>query len=730
MQKTSGHKEKSHKAIQRGYFFISLIFGIIAIVILLKAGYISFVEGAAWRKHGEKTVKSDIVIPPMRGNIYSCNGELMAASEYAYRIYMDFWTDGMNRDTLMRYIDPLSRELAGRFPEKTDAQYKSHILKGWKMRMDEENRIRSGRKDVRKTREYRIIDRKLNYVEFKDLKDMPFFHKRSVYQSGLMARTSVKRVNPYGTLALRTIGDIYGEYSNGGKNGLELQYDSRLRGTSGTATRRRVNGRSVLIHDIDPVNGDDIISTIDINIQDITEKAIRSKLREIDAESGVAVVMEVATGEVKAITNMERVREGVWKEERNHAVSDETEPGSTFKVASMMVALEDGVVQSTDTVNTFNGRYGYAGDTIYDHNKDKGGYGIITAAQSIWYSSNIGVARLILKAYERRPEKYLEGLRRLGLQEPLNLEIPGAGSVKMRKPGDKYWSKTTLPWMSFGYEIQIPPIYTLTFFNAIANDGKMIEPHFVREIRQDGAVRESRRPVVIREKICSSRTLKIIRQMLLDAVEEKNSTGHPVKSEHFLIAGKTGTAQISEGAGYRVNNRTEHQAAFCGYFPADRPQYSCIVVIRKPRRGYPSGGTMSGAVFKRIAEEINARNNRLTLRKTPAVIAHPSLSVAQAGMYRPLEYLVKKMDVPHRESRITSLWASVGMQENKIEIRNREIAGNLVPDVRGMGAKDAVYLLEKQGLRVRLSGKGAVYEQSVPAGSRLVRGQTVGVTLR
>jgi cell division protein FtsI (penicillin-binding protein 3) len=726
------HSKKMHKAIRRSYFLITFLFGAIALLILWKAAYVHFAEGEYWIRHASKP-QANIPVPAMRGNIYSCNGELMAASESEYRIFIDFWADGMDVDTLMRYIDPLSRELAGKFPEKTAAQYRRHILNGWKERLHEEKLIASGRENVKKTREYQLLDRKLSYAALKDLKNMPFFRKRSVNRSGLIARPYVRRVNPYGTLAFRTIGDIYRNNVMGGKNGLELQYDSLLRGIPGSGTRRKINGRLMTVNDVPPVNGHDIVSTIDVNIQDITEKSLLGKLKEIDAESGTAVVMEVATGEIKAITNMGRVREGFWSETRNQAVADETEPGSTFKVASMMVALEDGVVQPSDTINTFAGIFPYADRFITDHNHLRGGYGVITAAQAIRYSSNIGVARLILKAYGNRPEKYVEGLYRLGLNEPLDLEIPGAGKSKIRMPDDKknYWSKTTLPWMSFGYETRIPPIYMLTFFNAIANNGTMLKPCFVREIRRGDDVVESRKPTVIREKICSPGTLKAIRQMLLDVVEDKNGTGRPVRSEHVRIAGKTGTAQIAEGvSGYRSEGKIMHQVSFCGYFPAHRPQYSCIVVIRKPRNGYPSGGTMSGGVFKRIAEEVNARNTRLLPGDVPADSLHQSLAVARPGMYRPLEYLVNKLDIPRRETKITSLWVSTDMQRNKIEIKNCKISGHLVPDVHGMGAKDAVYLLEKQGLKVNLSGRGAVNEQSLPAGARIVQGQTIGLMLR
>jgi cell division protein FtsI (penicillin-binding protein 3) len=730
MKTSLENNESANRSMRRNYFLISLFIVMIVIAILVKIFQISLVEGAQWREEGSKVVKSNITISPMRGNIYSCNGELMATTEYEYRIYMDFWADGMKKDTLSKYIKPLSSELAKNFPEKTCDQYESHIWKGWKNREEEENRINSGIKGVKKKREYLLLDRKLNYLELQILKSMPFFRKRSTNHSGLINRRFVKRLNPYGTLALRTIGDVYGNYSREGKNGLEMQYDSLLRGTPGLGTQRKINGRMVIENDVDPVDGKDIVSTIDVEIQDITEKSLMRKLKELDAESGTAVVMEVATGEIKAITNLDRVREGVWKEINNHAVADELEQGSTFKIASMMVALEDGAVHPSDTIYAYHGEFKYADKRMTDHNIKHGGYGIITASQAIRYSSNIGVARLILKAYENCPERYVDGLYKLGLTEPLNLEIPGAGKAKIKKPGNKKsdWSKTTLPWMSFGYETQIPPIYTLTFFNAIANDGKMVRPYFVREIRQNGAVDEYREPVVIRKKICSSKTLEAIREMLLDVVESKDGTGKPVKSEYVRIAGKTGTAQINRGqSGY---SNKEHRVSFCGYFPADAPQYSCIVVIFKPRNGYPSGGTMSGDVFKRIAEEVNARKKQLDIREALPDTLHSPLPCVQAGMYHPAEYLMRKLDVSYEEQKITSPWMSVGLQKDKIAISNREVTANVVPNVKGMGAKDAVYLLEERGLRVNLSGRGSVREQSLHAGSRILRGQTIVLTLR
>ena len=564
------------------------------------------------------------------------------------------------------------------------------------------------------------------------MKKFPFL-RLSRYKSGFYTKEMVQRQKPFGTLASRTIGDIYGEIEAGGvtkgKNGLELQYDSLLRGEPGVSSVRRVGGGWTNVVEIEPVDGMDIRTTIDINIQDITEKSLVDMLKKIDAESGTAVVMEVATGEVKAITNMGRIREGAYAETKNHAVADEIEPGSTFKVASMMVALEDGICQPSDTVDVGKGIYMYKGARMTDHNMNKGGYGRISAEQAIWYSSNIGVAKIILKGYEKNPTKYVEGLYKLGLTIPLNLEIPGAGRAKIRMPNDTalYWSKTTLPWMSFGYETQIPPIYTLTFFNAIANGGKMVRPMFTKEIMHNGKTVQSFSTEVLKSSICSDKTLEIIKDMLLGVVEK--GTGKAVHSDIIRIAGKTGTAQIASGGVYRTSG---HQVAFCGYFPADEPKYSCIVVIRRPRIGYPSGGTMSGGVVKAIAEKVYASHMSFDVRDMERDSLAVILPAAKNGNLEALENVLDKLDVSANTDSLETKWVVAKREEGEEELHLRDLAirEGLVPNVIGMGAKDAVFLLESVGLRVVLDGMGRVSAQSMGAGTRIAKGQSIRLTLR
>ncbi|MDY3069793.1 MAG: penicillin-binding protein [Parabacteroides sp.] len=712
----------NNKRIWVYYNIAIFVLSLVLVAIIWRTCTIMFVEKSQWEEVAKHQVRPNHTIKPGRGNIYSSDGKLMATSVPRYYTYIDFRSGPFLTDTFLhsKYngIDSLAIYLSRKFKDKTPAGYKAYLRRGF----------------ASKSRQFLLVERKVSYYELKEMKKYPFLRLKNKYQSGFYYREMVQREKPFGSLASRTIGDIYGEIDTSGvskgKNGLELQYDSLLRGVPGISSVRRIGGRWTNVTEVEPIDGMDIISTIDINIQDITEKSLVDMLKKIDAASGTAVVMEVATGEIKAITNMARIREGVYAETKNHAVADEIEPGSTFKVASMMVALEDGVCQPGDTVDTGNGIYMYHGSRMTDHNNNKGGYKKITAEQAIWNSSNIGVAKIILKGYENNPTKFVEGLYRLGLNEDLHLEIPGAGRAKIRRPDDtiRYWSKTTLPWMSFGYETQIPPIYTLTFYNAIANGGKMIRPIFTKRIVNNGKIVKSFSTEVVRESICSERTLEIIKSMLLGVV--KHGTGRAVDSEVINIAGKTGTAQIASGGVYR---RAGHQISFCGYFPAENPQYSCIVVIRQPRIGYPSGGVMSGGVVRAIAEKIYAShtiNNIEEIARDSMAVLYPSV---KSGDLNALSAVLDELDIELNTDSLTQQqWVKVNSNPdaNTLVAEDINIKEELVPNVVGMGAKDAVYLMESKGLRVHINGMGRVASQSILPGRRIVKGQTISLILR
>ncbi|MDR1764472.1 MAG: transpeptidase family protein [Dysgonamonadaceae bacterium] len=722
------------KQINRNYFIVAFLVAIVISLIIGRACYTIFVEGPNIKIPTPTTVS----IPPARGNIYDTNDELIATSEYRYRFYMDFWADGLKGDTLKKYVGALSRELNRLIPEKSAAQYESCIMSGWRRREAEEKTINDAREkakeehkkfDIKKytrSRDYLLSAiRYVNYSEYKAIKQMPFF-KLGTNKTGLKTRDVVIRTKPYGILASRTIGDIYGDTVRGARSGLELQYDSLLRGIPGISTRQKVEGRLVNIITKSPVAGQDLVSTIDITMQDIVEKALYDKVSSLDAESGTAVVMEVKTGHIKAIANLGRKGDGRWEENGNYAVSDLSEPGSTFKVASMMVALDDGLVHPQDSVNVGNGVFHYKGESIIDHNANRGGYGAITAEKSIWFSSNVGVSKLILKAYENDPGRFVDGLYKIGLNKDFHLEIPGYAVARIRHPktAGATWYKTTLAWMSFGYETRIPPIYTLTFYNAIANDGKMVKPMFVKEIRENGSIREKRKTETLNSEICSAQTLQYIRSMLDSVVNYPSGTGKPARSSIVRIAGKTGTAQLSSGGtGY-----SGHQVSFCGYFPADKPQYSCIVVIRRPRNGAPSGGLMCGTVFKQIAEEIYAENMLAKPIEMPENQKTAMIPEIKNGLYTHLKTAMKKLNVEY-VNHSDGKWVKTASGTEEVAVSDLPVSEKTVPDVSGMGAKDAIFAMESSGLNVRISGRGKVVSQSISAGSA-AKGQSVLLVLR
>lgn len=709
-ENTSGNNQ-----ILGRYAIVVVFLSLIIVGIVVFTFKIAFTEKSKWEKVEQGLQKPSTQIKANRGNIYAAEGELMATNVPYYLLYIDFKADGFNVDTFLHSkqngVDSLSYYLSKKLKDRSQAAYKTHLMRGLKS----------------KSREFQVSNKRISYLDLKEINKYPYF-RRGRNRSGLYTKNIITRQKLFGSLASRTIGDIRNEFYDGyskGRHGMELQYDSLLRGETGLRTLVKVGTGWTNVVLKEPQSGYDIHTTIDIQMQDFTEKALGDKLKEIDAESGTAIIMDVHTGEIKAISNLTRIRSGVYAEIKNHAVADEIEPGSTFKVASMMVALDDKVCTPDEIVDTGNGVYVYRNNRIVDHNANKGGYHEITVAEAMWYSSNIGIAKMILRGYERNPQKFVEGLSRIGADADLKIEIPGAGRAKIRQPDDPQWSKITLPWMSFGYEVQIPPIYTLAFFNAIANEGKMIRPIFVKEIRQHGKTVERFTTEVVRSSICSQETLDIIQDMLVNVVAK--GTGAAVHSDVVSIAGKTGTSQIATGGGF-----DSHNVSFCGYFPVEKPQYTGIVVIRRPRIGYPSGGAMSGGVFKMIAEKVYSHQVKLDIHAIVGDSAKVDLPVVKSGDAKALQLVLDELKIKTQSESATTEYVAGerNINDNRLDLKEIVMREGLVPRVTGMGAKDAVYALENCGLRVNLSGKGKVVSQSIAPGQRVVKGQTIGVVLK
>lgn len=700
---------KNRNIMQR-YFCIVVLMAIVGISIIVKAAVIMFGERNYWKIVSEQYVATNVVVKPMRGNILSADNQLMASSLPEYKIYMDFVAGGKEKDSLlMLHLDEICEGMHKIFPDKSAAEFKAHIKKGRR----------------EKKRNYLLYPNRISYIQYKEVKQLPVF-KLSRYKGGFKELAFNQRKKPFGSLARRTLGDMYPAIDSA-KNGLELAFDSILRGTNGLTHRQKVMNKWLNIVDRPPVDGCDIISTLDVGMQDIAEKALVDKLKEIDAISGVAVLMEVETGDVKAIVNMTKCNDGEYREIRNDAIANMMEPGSTFKTASIMVALEDGYITPNDEVDTGNGIMPMYGRFMRDHNWHRGGYGKITVSRILEVSSNIGVSYLIDKYYHDNPQKFVDGLKRMNIDQPLHLQIPGEGTPNIKGPKEKYFAKTTLPWMSIGYETQIPPINILTFYNAIANNGKMVKPRFVTAAMRGNDVVEEYPVEVINPKICSDTTLSQIKMILERVVSQ--GLAKPAGSKQFSVSGKTGTAQISQGAAGYKSGTVSYLVSFCGFFPSEKPKYSCIVSIKIPH-GPASGGLMAGSVFSKIAERVYAKDLALDIKQ-----AVDSTSVfipdVKNGDLAEAEAVLKDLSIKTVwKNERNSGWGYARNDTVNVALESKEGNSKLVPNVHGMGAKDAVYCLEKAGLKVRLEGVGHVYKQSITPGSRIVKGVTITLNLR
>lgn len=694
------------KNIMLRYTFIVFLMALVAIAVIAKAAFVMFAERQYWKDVADRFVRENVTVPPTRGNIISADGKLMASSLPEYKIYMDFVAlkDAGNDTTLMNHLTEICEGLHQIFPDKSAREFRRHILNGRRA----------------KSRYYLLYPKRISYIEYKEVKKLPVFCL-SRYKSGLQEQAFNQRKKPFGSLAARTLGDLYPDMTLGAKNGIELTYDSVLRGKPGVTHRQKVMNKYLNIVDKPAVDGCDVITTIDVDMQDIAEKALVDQLETLNAVSGVAVVMEVATGDVKANVNMTRAGDGHYYEMRNASVSNLMEPGSTFKTASIMVALEDGYITPDYEVDTGNGVVNMHGSFMKDWNWYRGGYGKIDVTRIMEVSSNVGVSTIIDRFYKDNPQKFVDGLKRMSIDKPLDLGFVGEASPRILGPKERYFAKTTLPWMSIGYETMFPPIYLLNFYNAIANNGTMVKPKFVKAIMKDGEVIKEFPTEIVNPKICSDTTLMQIRTILRKVVSE--GLAKPAGSKQFNVSGKTGTAQVALAKeGYLVS--------FCGYFPSEAPQYSCIVSIHIPH-GPASGGLQAGSVFSRIAERIYAKhlNQDLEHAKDSTSILVPDV---KNGDIQAASYVLQALDInSNAVSDVDTLvWGKAHTDSDRAELTEMKISGKRLPNVRGMGAKDAVYLMETYGLKVRLAGVGKVVSQSIAAGSYVRKGQTIKLTLK
>ena len=707
-------KFKSEKVLPR-YLAVAVLLTIIGVAVIVKAGYTMTAKKSYWETVANRQKSDSDSVRPNRGNILSCDGQLLASSIPEYKIFMDYQAGG-NADTVWvskrdsiwyADLDSLCRGLNVIFPERSAEEFKARL---------EEGKHKIMRNGSEGARHWAVWPKRISYNTYCEVKQLPFFNLPS-NKGGFHAESFEARRRPFGSLAERTIGDI--RSFEGGKDtarfGIELSYDSLLRGKYGIERKQKVLNKVVPFTLTPAVDGTDVVTTIDVGMQDLAEQALIEGLKKWDASMGVTILMEVKTGDIKAIVNMRRAENGQYYERFNDAISYRCEPGSVFKVASFLVALDDGVVDTSYVIHTGCGILNMHGAKMKDHNWHRGGYGDINVARALEVSSNIGVSYVIDHYYGSNPRKYVEGLYRVGIGQDLKLPIVGYLPPKIRMPDTKtsnralYWSKTTLPWMSIGYETQIAPINTVTFYNAIANNGKMMRPRFVKGFMREGQMIAETQPEVIKEQIAKPSTIKTMQTVLRHVVSQ--GLGKKAGSHSFQVSGKTGTAQVAKAGGYKTGT-TEYWLSFCGYFPSDNPQYTCIVCIKK--MGLPaSGGLMSGGIFHHISEGVMAKSLKLSVtdaRDSTSVLVPSVLK----GDNNAAGYVLRQL----------------GVNTSKVSMASVDVKAGKMPDVTGMGARDAVYQLERLGVKVKLSGKGFVARQSIAPGTTLQTGMSCMLELK
>lgn len=675
---------------------------VFAICVAAKVGHIQFVEGEKWVKMGNDITFDYKTVKATRGNIYSDNGSLLATSLPFYKVAMD--PTLVKDDIFKEGIDSLSYLLARYYKDRSATDYKRMI------------------RDARETnRQYLVLNKKqINYQAKKEMSSWPIFREGRLRGGVLFEKIDV-RYRPFSHLSRRTIGFVN---ENGNGAGLEYSFENALAGQDGEALFQKIAGgawKPVFdANNIKAVNGLDIQTTLDINLQDVAETALYEAMKSHDADEGTVIVMEVKTGEIKAISNLSRDG-GDYVEKFNHAVGGSYEPGSTYKLVTMMALLEETDLKLTDMVETGNGEYTFYKHKVRDH--DDGGYGTITVQRAFEVSSNIAMAKLADKYFGLKPQKFVDYADKLKLSKPLGLQITGESTPKIPRPKDKDWSGITLPWMAYGYGFEMSPMHTLALYNAVANDGVMIKPIIVKRVMKADNTIEEFEAEVLNSRICSRRTLDQLHLLLEGVVDQ--GTASNLKNSHYRIAGKTGTAQTLENGKYTKRVLT----SFVGYFPSHAPKYTAIVLIKNPRGIYQYGNSVAGPVFKRIADNIYSRDLQLhtAMEKSP-LLETGVFPTIRAGRQEELTMLCNELGVSNH-STTEDEWIKAVKNGNAVVWRKNPIIKGLVPDVQGMTMRDAIYLLEKSGLHVSVKGNGRVSQQSLQPGTRISKGARIYLQL-
>jgi cell division protein FtsI (penicillin-binding protein 3) len=678
-----------------------------SLAVAVKIFHLQWVQGDKWRQMAQEKTINFQKVKATRGNIYSDNGNLLATSLPFYRLAID---PSVSENKLYKQgIDSLAYLLASHFGDRTPEEYK--------------RKINNARQEKKK---YLMLNtRMINYQTKKLMQTWPIL-RAGRYKGGVIFERTDRRFNPFAALGTRTIG--YVNQQSKGVVGLEASFNRQLAGKDGQALFQRMAGGGWKpLNDgseVPPEQGWDIQTTVDINLQDVAQDALYRAVNEHQANYGCVVVMEVATGEIKAMANLGKLKNGGYAETYNYAVGQQgrTDPGSTFKLPSIIALLEENQIEPTDSIDTGNGTFRYNGAVMND--AKPGGYGKITVQQAFEHSSNVAFIMMMRDHFRGKSQRYIEYLDAFGLTKPLGFQMLGEAEPYIKRPQDKTWSGITLPWMAVGYESKVSPLHILAFYNAVANNGKMIQPIIVKEARITDNAEEQYQARVINNKICSDRTLRIVRKMLEGVVER--GTAKNIRNSDYKIAGKTGTSQKLKSGKYT----REYYTSFAGFFPADKPKYSCIVVIDGPQGYKQHGSDVAAPVFKEIADKVYARDIEMhkSLAEEPVEEHDLVFPLVKAGHFDDLRYLCNQMGISNH-GRESEEWVVANVSDNSIRWKNKPYKVDQVPDVSGMTLKDALYILENKGLKVNYRGRGRVVSQSQYPGSNILTGSSIEVVL-
>ncbi len=673
--------------------------------IIYRLVKIQMIEGEHWIGLGQSIGLKVMDIPATRGNIYADDGSLLATSLPFYQLAFDPYisSDGLFKTN----IDSLSILLAGYFKDSTWEQYKDRI----------ERSRKAGRR-------YMVLSQnQVGYQDKKRMEHWPIFRNGRL-KGGIIFEKIDKRFHPFSRLGYRTIGSVNAD--DRGTVGLEFSFNKQLAGINGEALFQKMSGggwKPVLDgSEVRSVDGYDIRTTLNVNLQDIAETSLHNALKQHEADYGVAVVMEVSTGEIKAISNLSRTESGNYWEKYNYAVGSQgsREPGSTFKLASMIALLEETRIKPSDSVDTGDGKMEFFDQAMHDHKQ--GGFGKITVQEVLEKSSNIGIAKLVSQYFSEKPERFISYMEEMGLSKPLGFQMVGEGVPYIKDTSDSTWSGVTLPWMSHGYELKMTPLQTLALFNAVANNGQMIQPIIVKSVNQADKKIEKFKPRIINDRICSDQTLSRVKSMLEGVV--LRGTAKNISNSKYPIAGKTGTAKKVINGKYT----NKYYTSFAGYFPADNPKYSCIVVIDDPKGYQIYGSDVAAPVFKEIADRIYALE--IDMHEIEGTYAQQVgiFPVIKSGHHDELKYLCNQLGISNHSSG-DEAWVTTEIVNQSILWNDNAVTLDRIPDVRGMTLRDALYVLENLGLRVNTKGRGRVNEQSMQPGRELRKGNRITLTL-